>query len=72
MLEKKVTKSEKIRQLYDAGLSVAEVSKAMGVRYQFAYNVISWHLKTKHLQQNYMQGGADHVNRMVVDNSLSV
>ena len=43
----KLNKSEKIRRLFDAGLSVSEIATLMGIRYQFAYNVISHHVKAK-------------------------
>ncbi|MNO67355.1 hypothetical protein D3C76_581600 [compost metagenome] len=43
----KLNKSEKIRRLFDAGLSVTEIATLMGIRYQFAYNVISHHVKVK-------------------------
>jgi DNA invertase Pin-like site-specific DNA recombinase len=43
----KLNKSEKIRRLFDAGLSVTEIAALMGIRYQFAYNVISHHVKAK-------------------------
>lgn len=43
----KLNKSEKMRRLFDAGLSVTEIATLMNTRYQFAYNVISHHVKSK-------------------------
>lgn len=43
----KVNKSERIRRLFDGGMSVTEIATFMGIRYQFAYNVISYHVKQK-------------------------
>ena len=37
------TKSAKMRQLYDLGLDLAEIAKALNVRYQFVWNVIDIH-----------------------------
>lgn len=45
--DEKLTKSERIRRLFDAGMSVAEISAFLGVRYQFAYNVVSYYVKQK-------------------------
>lgn len=45
-----MNKSGKIRSLYDAGLTVAEISKLMGIRYQFAYNVVSYYATQKELE----------------------
>lgn len=46
-VEEKVSKSEKIRRLFDAGLTVGEISRLMGIRYQFAYNVVSFYVLQK-------------------------
>jgi len=35
------SKSAKIKGLFDLGLEVKTISELMGVRYQFAYNVVS-------------------------------
>ena len=42
-----MSKSEMIRSYYNEGLSVGECAKRVGVRYQFAYNVISKMCKKK-------------------------
>jgi len=34
------TKSDKIRKLHEAGFSKSEIARALGIRYQFARNVI--------------------------------
>jgi hypothetical protein len=36
-----VSKSSEIRRLYDLGVPVVEIAKGMGIRYQFAYNIVS-------------------------------
>lgn len=36
-----LSKSEKIRQLFNAGLEVKEIASLLNMRYNFAYNVIS-------------------------------
>lgn len=43
----KVTKSQQIRQLLDSGLSVSEVAKQLGVRYNFVYNVAQRYFKAQ-------------------------
>lgn len=58
MENKKFNKSEKIRQLYDAGMSIMEIAKFLGIRYQFAYNVISYYAMQKQLEvQKYVAAG---------------
>jgi len=46
----KLNKSERIRRLFDGGMTVTEIAQFMGVRYQFAYNVVSYHVKQKEAQ----------------------
>lgn len=43
----RVTKSDQIRALYDEGWKVAEISQLLGIRYQFAYNVVSYYIAQK-------------------------
>lgn len=38
-----LTKSEKMRRLYDLGNDLAEIAKLVKVRYQFVWNVIDIH-----------------------------
>ena len=38
-----LTKSAKMRQLYDLGKDLAEIAKLVNVRYQFVWNVIDIH-----------------------------
>lgn len=54
----KVNKSEQIRMLHDQGMSLMEISTYMGIRYQFAYNVVSYYLKQKSMEvQKYVAAG---------------
>jgi len=46
---KKGNKSAEIRRLYDLGLSVQEIATTLGIRYQFAYNVVSHYARSKSL-----------------------
>lgn len=39
--QEEVSKSARMKQLFDLGLSVKEIAEAVGVRYNFAYNVVS-------------------------------
>lgn len=39
--QEELSKSARMKQLFDLGLSVKEIAEAMGVRYNFAYNVVS-------------------------------
>lgn len=43
MSEQTTSKSQMMRDLYDQGMSVSEIAKEVGVRYQFAYQVLSKH-----------------------------
>lgn len=38
-----ISKSQKIRTLFEAGLEIKEISTLLGVRYNFAYNVLQNH-----------------------------
>lgn len=41
IIEAEGSKSQKMIKLYNEGLEVGEIAKAMGVRYNFVYNVVS-------------------------------
>lgn len=41
VLAQEVSKSQKMKDLFDLGLEVKEIGELMGVRYNFAYNVVS-------------------------------
>jgi len=41
VMASEVSKSAKIKALFTLGLEVKAISEVMGVRYQFAYNVVS-------------------------------
>lgn len=41
VLEGEGSKSSKMIKLYNAGMEVGDIAKAMGVRYNFVYNVVS-------------------------------
>lgn len=41
ILKAEVSKSQKIKDLFDIGLEVKEIAEKLGIRYNFAYNVIS-------------------------------
>jgi hypothetical protein len=47
--EEAQNKSLKIRAYYDEGMPVREIAKIMGIRYQFAYNVVSKYESQKSL-----------------------
>jgi DNA invertase Pin-like site-specific DNA recombinase len=40
-------KSAKMRELFQSGMPIAEIARVMGVRYQYAYNVISHYVNLK-------------------------
>jgi transposase-like protein len=52
-----VSKSEKIRQIYDLGLHVSEVAKELGIRPQFVDNVIEAHVGRENMRRK--QGSGD-------------
>ena len=51
-MKRQGNKSAEIRRLHDKGMSVLEISNAMGVRYQYVYNVVSHYVKQKAMKQN--------------------
>jgi transposase-like protein len=51
----KVNKSELIRQLHDQGYSISDIAHKLGIRYQYAYNVVSYYIKQKELMAAHHQ-----------------
>ena len=41
VLDSEVSKSAKMKALYNGGMEIGEIAKQLGVRYNFVYNVIS-------------------------------
>ncbi len=41
VLKSEVSKSQKMKELFELGLEVKEISELMNVRYNFVYNVVS-------------------------------
>ena len=41
LADETMSKSKKMLALYNEGLEIGEIAKAMGVRYNFVYNVVS-------------------------------
>lgn len=64
----KVTKSEQMRQMYNQGLTVGEIAKQLGVRYQFVYGVIS---KTGEIRKQPKESKSD-LFRQLYDQGLSI
>jgi hypothetical protein len=46
----KVTVSDQIRELHDAGKEIKEIAKFLGIRYQFAYSVVSRYISSKEVK----------------------
>lgn len=42
--DEKVSKSEKVRKLFDGGLEVKDIATILNIRYNFAYNVLQNHV----------------------------
>jgi hypothetical protein len=53
-----MNKSAKIRELFDAGHSVQEISEIMGIRYQFAYNVVKHHVQQQEVVRARQEAAA--------------
>jgi len=47
MKARKMNKSERIRALFNAGLTVKKIAEIVEIRYNFAYNVISRYVKAE-------------------------
>ena len=45
-----LSKSQKMIQLYDAGMEIKNIAELMGVRYNFVYNVVSNHTRKNGLE----------------------
>lgn len=50
ILKSDVSKSNKMKQLFDAGLEVKEIASLMQVRYNFVYNVVSNHININEIE----------------------
>lgn len=48
---KKITVSDQVRELHDMGMQTKDIAKELGIRYQFAYNVISQYVAAIDLEQ---------------------
>ncbi len=53
VLKAEISKSKKMLQLFEGGLEVKEISELMGVRYNFAYNVISNYINMNDIEVVY-------------------
>jgi hypothetical protein len=60
-LDQQVSKSQKIRELFDMGVTVADISKLMGIRYQFANNIIQQHVLKEGIKVEYDKRGRSAV-----------
>ncbi|MEF3313791.1 HNH endonuclease [Paenibacillus sp. GYB004] len=60
-MKEEVSKSAEIRQLYDMRVSVAEIARRMGIKYQFVYNVVSKY-KKRRATNSEINTGAEIVN----------
>jgi len=50
LVDDKMSKSEKIRKLFDSGLETKEIAGLVGVRYNFVYNVLQNHVIMNDIQ----------------------
>lgn len=50
VVKQEVSKSSRMKQLFDLGLSIKEIATAMDVRYNFAYNVVSNYCMTEGIE----------------------
>jgi hypothetical protein len=48
----KLSKSEKMRELFELGLEISLISELLGVRYNFVYNVITTYTRMKNIEVN--------------------
>jgi len=65
--QKKVTKSDKIRQLWDEGMNIADIARVLNIRYQFAYNVITYYVAQKEAEAKRYVAATDHDVRLHSD-----
>ncbi len=67
---KDLTKSAKMRQLYDLGLTLAEIAKLVKVRYQFVWNVIDIYTDGN-IRENSNKSSKSDEFRKLFDNGKS-
>lgn len=68
MTGEKLNKSERIRRLFDGGMSVTEIAAYMNIRYQFAYNVVSYYVKQKAAEVNANANRTAHYSSIHLGN----
>lgn len=67
-----VSKSQIMREMYDEGLTVGEIAKQLGVRYQFVYQVIHKHTKGEIRSSRGNRDTKSQMFRDLYDKGLSV
>lgn len=50
VVNSEVSKSAKMKQLFDLGIEIKEIASIMNVRYNFVYNVISNHININEIE----------------------
>ena len=67
-----MSKSQKMRELYDQGMSVSQISKELGCRYQFVYQIISNYTNGDIKNSNDKKDSKSEEFRKLFDEGLSV
>lgn len=59
-------KSQKMREMYDSGLNVSEISKKLGCHYSYVYGVIQRHCKKSNIEmrKDKKETKSDTIRRM--------
>jgi len=63
MTAKPTTKNDQIREMYEKGLSIAEIATKLGIRYQRVYNAINTKVGTKSKNVEQKEGD-ENENKM--------
>ena len=73
ILESEVSKSEKMRQLYDNDMTVSEISKLLNSHYSFVYGVIQRHCEDSGIEMKKVTTTSkSDIIRELYDSGLTV
>lgn len=65
-----MSKSELMRQMYDSGINVSEISKKMNCHYSYVYGVIQRHCNktSQEIRHNSTTSKSDEIRRLFDEN----
>jgi DNA-binding NarL/FixJ family response regulator len=66
VIKSEVSKSEKMKKLFQGGMDVKAISELMGTRYNFVYNVVSNMIRVNDLENEIIKEAKDNKHSEIV------